>query len=260
MKLDIQNISCGYAGKAIVQDLSFSISSGEILCILGPNGVGKTTLFKTILGFLSPLSGDMFWNGQRVQTWSSRQRALHFGYVPQSHIPPFPFQTIEVVSMGRTAHLGTFASPSRQDMEESYAALETLGIAHLAERVYTELSGGERQLVLVARALCQRPDLLVMDEPTSNLDFGNQFRVLQQVCALRDKGMAVIMTTHVPDQVFQCDAQVVFLYPGREFSYGPAEQVVTRETLRRAYALEVQIAQPMLDSGEEVRVCVPVSR
>jgi len=136
--------------------------------------------------------------------------------------------------------------------------LDSLGVAHLADRIYTELSGGERQLVLIARAFCQEPEVLVMDEPTSNLDFGNQFRVLQQVRALRDRGMAVVMTTHVPDHVFHCAAKVVLLYPGREYSCGEANLVVTGETLYRAYGIQVQIVQSATGPQSQSCACIPV--
>ena len=162
MKLDVCSAVCGYRDKVILKDISFSVSSSEILCLLGPNGVGKTTLFKTILGFLKLKGGSVRVDGEDLAGWSRKKYAQRIGYVPQMHTPPFPFTVFDVVAMGRTAHLDAFASPSRADLEIAADALDSLGITPLKDRIYTEISGGERQMVLIARALTQQPQLLVM--------------------------------------------------------------------------------------------------
>ena len=192
MKLELCGVDCGYRDRTVLRGLSFTVSSSEIVCLLGPNGVGKTTLFKTVLGFLKLQGGKILADGEDVRTWSRKKYARTIGYVPQSHTPPFPFTVFDVVAMGRTAYLDAFASPSQKDLDIAEEALEALEITHLRDRIYTEISGGERQMVLIARALAQQPRLLVMDEPTSNLDFGNQMRVLAQIKRLAEKGMAAI--------------------------------------------------------------------
>jgi iron complex transport system ATP-binding protein len=179
-----------------------------------------------------------------------------FGYVPQAQLGTFPFSARDVVLMGRTAHVGLFASPSTDDQRQAMAALQTLGITHLTDRLYTEMSGGERQMTLVARALAQEPSILVMDEPTASLDFGNQVRVLAHVQALARQGIAVVLSTHDPDQAFLCADQVALLHEGRLVHLGPAEDVITPRALRETYGVDVDIV-PLTRGGRNVRVCVP---
>ena len=169
IRLEINNVSCGYHHGTVVKDISVGLTSGEILCVLGPNGVGKTTLFKTILGFLRPQGGEILLDGENVRTWPRRRLAMVIGYVPQAHTPAFPFRVLDVVLMGRTAHIGLAASPAKADVAVAETALDVLGVSFLRDRIYTEISGGERQMVLIARALAQQPRFLVMDEPTANL-------------------------------------------------------------------------------------------
>lgn len=256
-RLEVRDAACGYGRRTVIDGISVTVSSGEVLCLLGPNGVGKTTLFKTLLGFLPLQAGSVTVDGEDLRTWSRQRFAQVIGYVPQAHVPPFPFRAAQVVLMGRTAHLGAFASPSAADRSIAEEAMESLGIAHLAERVYTELSGGERQMVLIARALTQRPKLLVMDEPTSNLDFGNQMRVLGRVKALADSGLGVVMTTHVPDHAFWCGTKVALLRPGG-FDVGTPLETLTEESLRQVYGVEVKLTHTSLADGRIARGCVPL--
>ncbi|OPX42805.1 putative ABC transporter ATP-binding protein [Ruminiclostridium hungatei] len=258
MILDINKISCGYGSRAVLKNISFSIASGEICCLLGPNGVGKTTLFKTILGFLKTIEGNISVDGEDIKALSRKQLARILGYVPQAHTPPFPYTVGEVVTMGRTVHLGIFSSPSNKDAKIAEGALEVLGIQHLRDRIYTEISGGERQLVLIARALAKEPEFLIMDEPTANLDFGNQIRVVEQVNKLARRGLGILMTTHSPEHVFQCDSNVALLDREGGLAFGKAEKVVTEESLLRAYGIQVKIAEVPTETGSK-KVCVPDS-
>ncbi len=258
MKLEIKHASCGYGKQNVVEDISIKLESGEILCLLGPNGVGKTTLFKTILGFLKLRGGEILINGENVQTWPRRRLAKALGYVPQAHTPPFPFKVIDVVVMGRTAHLGIASSPSQADMAIAEEALEILNVSFLRDRIYTEISGGERQMVLIARALAQQPELLVMDEPTSNLDFGNQIRVLEQINRLSQRGLGVIMTSHFPDHAFLCSTKVALMQRNNIFSVGGANEVITEENLKAAYGINVKITNTANEKGEPVKACIPL--
>jgi iron complex transport system ATP-binding protein len=253
VKLEIKRVICGYGARTVLKDISVSVHNGEILCLLGPNGVGKTTLFKTILGFLKLQGGEILLNGENIRLWPRERLARAIGYVPQVHTPPFPFTVWDVVTMGRTAHLGVFASPSKKDVLIAEQALETLNIGFLRDRIYTEISGGERQMVLIARALTQEPKLLVMDEPTSNLDFGNQIRVLQQIKELAGRGLGVIMTSHFPDHAFLCSTKIALLLKDKGFITGEADEVVTEENMRAAYGVKVKI----INSGD-VKACIPV--
>jgi iron complex transport system ATP-binding protein len=257
MILKIDSAVCGYAGKIVLDGITLDVSSGEILCLLGPNGVGKTTLFKTILGFLKLYGGAITLGGADISRWSRRNYARTIGYVPQHHTPPFAFNVLDVVIMGRTAHLGSFSTPSNADREIAMLQLEELGICHLRDRVYTEISGGERQMVLIARALAQQPQLLVMDEPTSNLDFGNQMLVLGQIRKLAEKGIGIIMTTHVPDHAFLCSTRVALLRKDG-FSVGTPEEIVTEENLKAVYGVAVKITSTAAPNGRFVKACVPM--
>lgn len=258
MKLEVKNAICGYGRSIIVKDISMNVNSGEILCLLGPNGVGKTTFFKTILGFLKLKGGKILLDGQNIHNWSRRQLAKTIGYVPQAHTPPFPFKVFDVVLMGRTAHLSMFSSPTNEDIDIAEEAMSDLKISYLKDKIYTEISGGERQMVLIARALAQQPQILIMDEPTSNLDFGNQIRVLEQINKLSERGLAVIMTSHFPNHAFLCSTKVAFMQKNNVFTVGNVDEVVTEDMLREAYGINVKIVTTIDLNGEQIKACIPM--
>ena len=258
MRLEVKNAICGYGTRIVVDDISLNVSSGEILCLLGPNGVGKTTFFKTILGFLKLKGGEILLDGENIHNWSRKQLAKTIGYVPQAHTPPFPFKVFDVVLMGRTAHLSMFASPTKEDVNIAEEAINTLKISYLKDKIYTEISGGERQMVLIARALVQQPKILIMDEPTSNLDFGNQIRVLEQINRLSEKGLAVVMTSHFPNHAFLCSTKVAFMQKNNIFTVGNVDEVVTEDMLKEAYGINVKIITTLNSNGEQMKACIPM--
>lgn len=258
MQLSVHDLQCGYSRKTVVRDISFSLESGEVLCILGPNGVGKSTLFKSMLGLIPRLGGDIRIDGQSVDGWSRKRLATVLGYVPQAGATPFAFTVRDMVAMGRTAHLSAFGAPGREDLHRVDAAMERLGIAHLAERRFPELSGGEQQMALIARALAQAPAMLAMDEPTASLDFGNQVAVLRQVRELSAEGLGIIMITHAPEQAFLCASKVLLFRRKGPCLFGPVNEVVTEENLRDAYGVDVHIHQIGERNGEPLRSCTPV--
>ena len=253
MRLEIERANCGYGGKPVVEDVSLALESGDVLCLLGANGSGKTTLFKAILGLLRLNGGRILVDGADTASWPPRRLARTLAYVPQAHTPPFPFAVRDVVLMARTAHLGLFGAPSRRDAAIAEDAMETLGVSHLAGARYTEISGGERQLVLIARALAQESEFLIMDEPTSSLDFGNQVRVLRRVKELAGRKLGLLMTTHFPDHAFLCASQVAVLKAGKLLAMGRPEDVLTQHRLESAYGVSLRIVK--VDEG--LRVCVP---
>lgn len=258
MKLEIRHLACGYPGhQPILNDVNFVVESGEICCLLGPNGVGKTTLFKSVMRFLKPLQGEVRINGENIQHWSVQRMAKVAAYVAQVHVPPFPYLVQDVVMLGRISSTGYLGQPSRHDREVAVAAMEDMGIAHLRKHPYTDISGGERQLVMLARALAQEPQLLVLDEPTANLDYGNILRVTGKIRELRDKNLAVIMTTHLPDQAFMVDANVVLLQQDRPMLFGRAAEIVTERNLQDAYGVQVKVVEYL--AGEQpMHLCAPV--
>jgi len=257
MRLDVADLAFGYPGKEVGRGVTFGLAGGEVLCLLGPNGGGKTTLFKTILRLLAPRGGRVTVDGEPIAGWSRGRLARVFGYVPQAQLGLFPFTVAETVLMGRTAHIGPFATPSRGDRAVAEEMLAVLGIGHLAARPYTEISGGERQLTLIARALAQQPAILVMDEPTASLDFGNQVRVLGEIEQLARRGIAVMLSTHDPDHAFLCAHRVALLHRGRLARLGPPDDVITRESLREVYGIEVTVTEVPRADGRISRVCVP---
>ena len=254
MSLEVQDLAFGYRGKPVGRHASFRLGEGEVVCLLGPNGCGKTTLFKTILGLLAPQGGRVTIDGADLARWSRKRRAQTLAYVPQAHISFFPFRVLDTVLMGRTAHLGLFATPGERDREAARQALRGLHIEQLAAADYTRISGGQRQLVLIARALAQQPRFLVMDEPTASLDFGNQVMVLAQVQRLAARGIGVIMSTHAPDQAFACADRVLLMQDGRIVAEGAPEAVLTAERLHAVYGVEVFVSRV---PGLERPVCVP---
>ena len=209
---------------------------------------------KTLLGLLPPRAGHVRIDGEDLARVSRKRLARIIGYVPQAHSAFFPFSVIDIVLMGRSAHIGLFAAPSRADHAVAERALTTLGIGHLKERIYTEISGGERQLALIARALAQEPRILIMDEPTASLDFGNQVRVLHQIAALAASGIAVAFSTHDPDHVFLCGDRVALLHDGGLEELGTPEAVITAAALKRLYGVDVQVVDL---PDHETRTCVP---
>lgn len=257
--IEVKDLVCGYhVGVPVVGPLSFWVKQGETVCLLGPNGVGKTTLFKTVLGLLKPLEGKILLNGRDAREYSAREFSRKVAYVPQGHIPPFPYTVRDVVVMGCNPNMHEFSSPGKKEYMVAKQMLERMGISYLSGRDYTEISGGERQMVIISRALAQNTDLLVMDEPTSHLDYGNENRVLGQIRKLSEMGYTILMITHTPGHAFLCADKVVAI--GREgfFAVGSPEEVLTEEILSKLYSMDVQISEVELQkSGRNVKVCIP---
>lgn len=251
--IEARDLAIGYPGHLVGEGISLSVSQGEVLCLLGPNGSGKTTLFKTLLGLLPARGGDIRLSGAALSRLDRRSLARAVSYVPQAHSAQFPYTVLDMVVMGRTAHLGAFASPGAGDMEAALSALEKLGIAGLASIEYTRISGGQRQLALIARALAQDAPAIVMDEPTASLDFGNQVKVLREVAQLARNGLGIILSTHDPDHAFAISDRVALLSHGALVATGTAEDVLRPDRLEAIYGVKVEIET--LRSGH--RVCAP---
>ena len=262
--LSIMNLSCGYPSHKgevqndIITDFSIDIYPGEILCILGKNGIGKTTLFKTLFGSLSPISGEVSLAGKDLFSLSRRDKASLVAYVPQSHNPPFAYTAFEIVLMGRAGLISPIAVPSANDELLAEEAMQTLGIEHLATRAYTKISGGERQMVLIARAIAQGAKYLFLDEPAANLDFGNQMKVLRVLKDLADSGRGVVFTSHDPSHALLLNSKVVAIRSKNEFSIGLAEEIITEEMAEGLYGIRSEIVE-IFDNerGENVRVFAP---
>ena len=261
MTLELRDLAFGYGVRTVGQGVTLTLARGEVLALLGPNGAGKTTLFKTMLGLLPVQAGEIVLDGVPLISLSRADRAKRIGHVPQAHAALFPFTVRDVVLMGRAAHLSPFAAPGATDRAIADEALVRLGMTHLADRPYTEISGGERQMVLIARALAQQPGILVMDEPTASLDYGNQMRVLSHIRRLAREGMSIVLSTHNPDHVFMVADRVALLHEGTLAGLGPPQTVLTPQRIKQLYDVDVvmgvlpggnaPVCSPRLDTGED---------
>lgn len=255
VSLRVEKLSGGYGARTVIRDVDLVVDAGTILCLLGPNGVGKTTLFKTMLGLLPAQGGRVLVGGQDLAHLNRPEIARLVGYVPQTQQTPFAFTAIDVVLMGRTARMGAFGAPGKHDRAAAMAALAALKATKLADKAFNALSGGERQMVMIARALAQEPAFIMLDEPTASLDFGNQVRVLDQIVRLSASGMGVVMTTHAPDHAFLCNADAVLITGPSELRRGPVNEVLTEENLSSAYGVQVRVARTDRD---QIGYCYPV--
>ncbi len=240
MILEARDLTIGYPDRVVGSGLNVTLGKGEVLALLGPNGGGKTTLLKTMLGLLAPKAGEIRLDGVALSSRSIRERARLLGYVPQSHAATFAFTVETVVLMGRTPFGNLFSSYTAQDHSVVSALLDRFGILPLAERPYTMISGGERQLALLARALAQEPHFIVLDEPTASLDFGNQGKVMREIKALAASGHGVLFTTHDPNQALRYAHRALLLRDGTRFAEGPVEQVLTKPGLQALYQSDIE--------------------
>jgi iron complex transport system ATP-binding protein len=236
-----RGLAIGYRDRVVGRGLDVDLKQGEVLALLGPNGSGKTTLLKTLLGILDPLAGAALIDDRPIATYSASERARRIAYVPQSHVPTFGFTVETVVLMGRTAHGNLFSAPSAADRLVATRALERFGITALATRPYTMISGGERQLVLLARALAQEPRFIVLDEPTASLDFGNQGKVMREMRALAAAGHGVLFTTHDPNHALRTADRAFLMRDGQRLAEGGVRDVLTRTQLENLYGAPVEM-------------------
>ncbi len=243
MKLSVEHIRFSYrGGREVLKDISFTLNGPETLAILGPNGMGKSTLLSCLAGQVIPDGGRILHDGTNIRRLSPREFASRVAYIPQNHTPTFPFSVLDIVLMGRTSRIGYWATPGPGDYRIAGECLDFLGIGHLRAKAYTELSGGERQMVMIASALAQEAGLLLLDEPTAHLDFGNQQRFLQLVGRLKQKGIAVIMTTHFPEHALAAADCTAVLEDGYLSNLGPSAAVVNSENMSRLYRIPMEVA------------------
>lgn len=254
--ISIRSASFSYGQKVVWQDINLEVEKGETLCLLGPNGCGKTTLLNCIHGNLPLGSGNIQIDGRDIKAMTVTEVAKKVGYVFQEHNAPFPYNSLEVVRMGRAPHLGLFQTPSRQDTELARSIMAEMGIGHLAAQRYTNISGGERQLVLIARTLCQEPEIILFDEPTSHLDFKNQALVLQTMSKLAGKGLTIIMTSHFPNHAWLLSSRVAMMSNNGFVAIGPAEAVMTEQNLSETYGAKVKVYKGV-NGDSTINFCTP---
>jgi len=249
----VADLAFAYGPAPVLREVSFSVGRGELVCLLGPNGCGKTTLLRLLLGLLPPTAGRIRLAGRDIAGYGRRELARNVAYVPQAHHPAFAYTALDMVLMGRCAHGSMFGRPSARDRDIALAALRRFSIDHLRDTAVTRLSGGQRQLTLLARALAQQSPVLVLDEPTNGLDFGHQAKFLEILRELCAEGLTCVMTTHFPDHALWVSGHAVLLRDGRVVADGAPRDVVASDTLGRLYDVAISVV-PL---GDAIRVCVP---
>jgi iron complex transport system ATP-binding protein len=256
--IEVRGAAFRYGAREVFCGIELDVYRGELLSILGPNGCGKSTLLRCIGGALTLASGTVRIDQTDISSLDSGARARRVGFLFQNHTPSFPFPVLDVVSMGRAPHLGLFGVPSSKDIALAEQALDRVGVLYLKDRPYTEVSGGERQLVLLARTLAQQPDVILLDEPTSHLDLRNQVRSLKAIGELAAQGVTMIMTTHDPNHALQFPGRVVMMKPGGVIIIGPASEVITDAELTATYGIDIAVVSaPRRTHPGELKFCSP---
>jgi iron complex transport system ATP-binding protein len=254
VRLEALDLGFSYGEAPILRDISFALQGGEFLGLLGPNGAGKSTLFRCILALEKNYTGKVLLNGRDVRTMESAELAKLAAYVPQVHYPTFNYSVMDMVLMGAAAAGKAWAMPNAAQKKAAEEALERMGMAKFRDRGFRQLSGGEQQLTLIARALAQQARLLVMDEPTANLDYGNQIRVLAQARQLSRQGYGIILSAHNPDHAFLFADRVLALHNNRIVASGPPAEALTEELIGALYGVPVRIGRDDLGATH----CAPV--
>lgn len=263
--LNVNNVNFGYDQRHVLKDISFQVNIGEIFFLMGPNGCGKTTLLDCILGLLKPHNGEIQVNGTNIRSIRPETIAKQIAYVPQSHEKTFPYTVKDIVLMGRAAYIGLFGSPSAEDVDIVDEALNLLGIVHLRDRRYTQLSGGEGQLVMIARALAQKTPLIVMDEPTAHLDFKHELVIMERIVELVGKtGLSILMATHFPNHAFyfennQINTRVALMSKSKFMAAGSPADVLSEENIRLTYSINARVVSYEIDTEHEVRQVIPIN-
>ena len=240
MLLQLESLAVNYGSKSVLKTIDLSVQQGEIYAILGSNGAGKTTLFRTIMGFIKSDKGKIIVDGKNINSMSKRQLSKLIAYVPQCHNCTFSYPVIDIVVMGCNPHLGAFSEPKEKHYKKAKLALEKLNISHLAKRKFKKLSGGEKQLVLIARALVQKPKLIIMDEPTASLDFNNSINVLSQITKLKDDNLSLLITCHSPSQARAFADKVLMIKDGIVYRDEDVNILDNQDVLHDLYCIEIE--------------------
>ncbi|MGO1468488.1 MAG: ABC transporter ATP-binding protein [Tissierella sp.] len=253
--LEVKNLSCRYGKHKILENVSFSVNKGHIVCILGPNGSGKSTLIKSIVGLLIPFKGDVFIDGVNSKFWKWSKRAKKISYIPQTFNSTFQYRAMDIVLMGRTSYIPILSSPLKKDIQIAKESMERLNILHLKDKIYSQMSGGERQLVKIAQALAQQSKIIVMDEPTNNLDFANQNSILNYLKDCSDMGITILMATHYPQQALNYGTKALLVKDKNVVEINKPNKNLTEERLKRLYDMELKLIEVYVE-GKRRKICL----
>lgn len=252
MSLIVNNLSFSYSDKQILDKISFSIEPGDFVCVLGKNGVGKSTLFKLLLGFLKKQEGQILIDNKDLDHFNRKELAREIAYIPQYTTSAFNYSVFDTVLMGTTCRLDTLGSPKAKEKKIAYDALKQFNISHLSHKYTDSISGGERQLVVLARAIAQGSKILILDEPTANLDYGNQVRVMETISKLKSDGYSIILSTHNPEQALWFSDKVMFLDEKKILAFGQTSEVVSSPILKKIYGIDIDLIEK-----DGRKVCFP---
>lgn len=253
--LEVVNLSCGYKDKVILEDISITAEKGDIVCILGPNGSGKSTLIKTIVGLIPSIKGEILVNQLSMNNLSWSKRAKIMSYIPQTFSSVFQYKVIDIVLMGRTSYVGFLTEPSKRDIEIAERSIEILNIYYLRDKVYSQISGGERQLVKIAQALTQESKIIVMDEPTNSLDLGNQNTILNHLKVCSKLGITIIMATHYPEQALYYGTKALLVKDKNVIEVNKPKINLKEEQLQNLYNINMKIIEVDIN-GETRKICL----
>lgn len=251
--IKIENINFKYKSLPVLENINFEIKEGDVISLLGPNGAGKSTLIKIILGLLEQDDGEVYYSNKNIKLYKKKDLAKKIAYVPQTSYLPFSYSVLDVVIMGRIAYQSIFSKYSKKDKEIAQACLENLGIIELQDKLYNELSGGQKQLVLISRALAQEAKLFIMDEPVSGLDYGNQIRLLENIKRLSKQGYTFLKSTHYPDHAFLVSNKTILMHNGHIIDIGTPEKTITKENINKLYGIEVSVDMTKYGAN----MCIP---
>jgi iron complex transport system ATP-binding protein len=256
LSIKIDNLNFSYSEKKVLQNINLEIETKSAISILGPNGAGKTTLLRIIAGLLKTEGESVSYDGKNFKHYDPREMARLVGFVPQIIVPAFDYSVIDYVVTGCAPQLGTFQRPRREHYDKALKSIRELGIEHIAQRSYRQISGGERQQVSIARVLTQSPSYILMDEPTSHLDYGNQIRVLKTIKDLANNGFGVVFTTHNPDQALLVGGKTALIGRDGKLIFGDSRELLNESVLSQLYGTKLRISDPE-NSGR--KVCYPPS-
>lgn len=263
--LEVCDLHFAYPEKKILNGIELEVRAGEIICLFGPNGCGKTTLLECLLGLIPPQSGRISLSNQDIRTMKAREISRHIAFVPQFQESSFGYTVLEMILMGRTPRTSIFGEPDKLDLEVAEAALADVGLSTLRDRNYNSLSGGEAQLVKLARAIAQDTSILVLDEPTAHLDFRNELKVLKQISRLatrQDRG--IIMATHFPNHAYLLEnegnaVQVAMMRQGRIAAFGNTNAVLDAPHMKNIFGIESFVSENVLPNGNTVKYMMPIN-
>ena len=261
--LEVKDLYFGYNEEDILKGINFKVEDGQVLCLFGPNGCGKTTMLDCILGLNKIRKGDVIVEGMNTKDLKPEEMAQKIAYVPQKHNRTFPYSVLEIVLMGRTAYTSMFTSPGKEDIQIAEESLEKVGMYKFKDRVFTSLSGGEAQLVKIARALAQNTKLLIFDEPTSHLDFRHELNVLKYTVELvKENNISILMATHFPNHAFYLEnnginTKVAMIEEGTFGAFGMPSQILNEENMKNIFKIETKVFE-YIENNKKLNYIVPI--